>query len=177
MSFFNVRTPTKDELYNCQHIDITSPTVEWEPYSTQFEEAESRLNDYEDTRRELKSLDVLWDDFHDKIMRRTMAASKVSNTQLFVNSEELAKKWLVGLKVAQDTVRATTQHLTRNTIHPIERRYKTRAATLQYNQLKCRFYSDTFFSQEKSLLNHTCGQLFVTNFGFTKFVPILARAH
>jgi len=121
MSSFNVRTPTKDELYNCQHIDITSPTVEWEPYSTQFEEAESRLSDYEDTRRELKSLDVLCDDFHDKIMRRTMAASKVSKTQLFVNSEELAKKWLVGLKVAQDTVKATTQHLIRNTIHPIER--------------------------------------------------------
>ena len=50
-----------------------------------------------------------------------MAASKVSKTQLFVNSEELAKKWLVGLKVAQDTVKATTQHLIRNTIHPIER--------------------------------------------------------
>jgi len=54
----------------------------------------------------------------------------------------------------------------------VERRFKTKAAMLRYNQLKCRFYSDTFFSQEKSVLNNTCGQLFVTPFGFTKFVPM-----
>jgi hypothetical protein len=47
---------------------------------------------------------------------------------------------------------------------------------LRYNQLKCRFYLDTFFSQKKSIfLGNTCGQLFVAPFGFTKFVPIKSK--
>jgi len=171
MSYFDVQTPTKDELYNCPHIELTSANEEWEHSSTQFAEEESKNENAEVHDKNIKSLNVTYDDFHDRIIR-ILATTKVSKTQLFVDSEDLAKRWLVGPKIAQDTVKATTQSFIRNAIHPIERRLKTKAATLRYNQLKCHFYSDTFFSQEKSMLGNMCGQLFVTPFGFTKFVPM-----
>jgi hypothetical protein len=41
-----------------------------------------------------------------------------SKKELFVKAEELAKKWMVGIKIAQDTIRATTQSFVRNNIHP-----------------------------------------------------------
>ncbi len=47
---------------------------------------------------------------------------------------------------------------------------------LQYNRLKCTFYSDTFFSNKVSLTGSKCGQLFVTDFGYAKFVPIKAKS-
>ncbi len=172
ISYFDVRTPTLEEINNCQHIEITSSEVEWEPYSTQFEENETTI---ESKDHAIMSLGLNYDDFHDRVMRN-IASTKVSKTQLFVSAEDLAKRWMVGTKIAQDTIAASTQSLIRNSIHPIERRFKTKAATLRYNQLKCRFYSDTFFSKEKSVLNNTCGQLFVTNFGFTKFVPMKLKS-
>jgi hypothetical protein len=174
MSYFDVQTPTKDELHNCPHIELTSTNEEWELYSMQFAEEESKIEGAEVHHRNIKSLNVTYDDFHDRIIR-ILATTKVSKTQLFVDSEDLAKRWLVGPKIAQDTVKATTQSFICNAIHPIERRFKTKAATLRYNQLKCHFYSDMFFSQEKSILGNTCGQLFVIPFGFTKFGPMKSK--
>jgi hypothetical protein len=69
-----------------------------------------------------------------------------------------------------------TQSFVRNAVHPIERRFRTKMATLRYNHLKCRFYSDTLFSSKKSILNNQCGQLFVTNFGYVKFVPMQLKS-
>ena len=40
--------------------------------------------------------------------------------QLFVDATELAKRWAVGKKLAEDTVKASTQLFTRSAIHPVE---------------------------------------------------------
>jgi hypothetical protein len=153
MSYFDIRTPTIKELEECPHFELTS-SANWEPYSLKLMEDESQMNDINVSSQ---SININYDDFHDKIMQN-IAATKVTKTQLFVKSEDLAKKWIVGHRVAEDTVKVTTQSLIRNVIHPIERRFRTKAATLRYDQLKCRFYSDTFFSKEKSLLGNSCGQ-------------------
>jgi uncharacterized lipoprotein YehR (DUF1307 family) len=171
MSYFDVKTPTMQELDNCQHFELTS-SIEWEPYSPKFSEEEMQtlmIN------LEMKSMNVTYDDFPDKIIR-DIATTKVSKTQLFVKSEDLAKRWLVGNRVAQDTIKVTTQTLIRNVIHPIEQRFKTKAATLRYDQLKCQFYSNIFFCKEKSILGNSCGQLFITNFSFSKFAPMKAKS-
>jgi len=171
MSYFDIRTPTIKELEEYPHFELTS-SADWEPYSLKFMEDESQMNDIS---LSIQSINVNYDDFHDKIMRN-IGATKVTKMQLFVKSEVLAKKWIVGHRVAEDNVKVTTQSLIRNVIHPIERQFRTKAATLRYDQLKCRFYSDTFFSKEKSLLGNSCGQLFVTNFGFSKFVPMKSKS-
>jgi hypothetical protein len=64
-----------------------------------------------------------------------------------------------------------TDHLTH--------RYKTKQATLRYDQLggrHGRFYSKTMFASIKSLCGNTMGQLFVNDIGFTHFIPMKSKA-
>jgi hypothetical protein len=61
-------------------------------------------------------------------------------------------------------------------LHPIERRFKTKNVALRYNHLKCKFYSDTYFSNMKSVIQNNCAQLFVTDFGYIKFSPMIAKS-
>jgi hypothetical protein len=65
----------------------------------------------------------------------------------------------------------TTQNYICSAIHPIECRFRMKNITLKYNHLNCKFYSDTFFAQKPSLLQNTCAQLFVSEFGYLKFCP------
>jgi len=51
---------------------------------------------------------------------------------------------------------------------PIVRRFRTRQAHLKYNYLKKRVYSETMFSDKKSVHGMTCAQVFVTTEGFVK---------
>jgi hypothetical protein len=95
---------------------------------------------------------------------------------LFIQEQELATNWGIGLKDASNTVKATTQLFIRSLLHPIERRFRTKNIALRYNQLKCRFYSDTFFLSIKSFINNTCAQLFVTDFGYAKFSPMQSKS-
>ena len=77
--------------------------------------------------------------------------------------------------MAQETIKATTQSYVRNSVHPIERRFKTKAAALRYNHLKCTLYSDAMFFSAPSFIQTKCSQIFTTNFGFTKFVPMKGK--
>ncbi len=103
----------------------------------------------------------------------TLSLVKLDRKHLFIQEQQLATIWGIGVKDATSTLKAMMQSFIRSALHPIERRFKTKNVTLRYNQLKCRFYSDTFFSGVKSLLQNTCVQLFVTDFGYIKFSPII----
>jgi hypothetical protein len=106
----------------------------------------------------------------------TLASVKLDKKNLFIQEQELATNWGIGLKDASNTVKATTQLFIRSLLHPIERRFRTKNIALRYNQLKCRFYSDTFFLSIKSFINNTCAQLFVTDFGYAKFSPMQSKS-
>ena len=93
-----------------------------------------------------------------------------------LKESELASRWSIGIKDAHETVNATTQKFILNALHPIERRFQTKNAMLRYNNLNCQFSSDTFFSNVKSLLQNTCAQLFVTDFGYLKFSPMKQKS-
>jgi hypothetical protein len=47
---------------------------------------------------------------------------------------------------------------------------------LHYNQMVCQFSSDTFFSNAKLILQNTCAQLFITDFGYGKFSPMKLKS-
>jgi len=86
-----------------------------------------------------------------------------------MQEQTLASNWGISLVEAVSTLKATTQKFIRSVLHSIERRFRTKNVALQYNHLKCRLYSNTFFSGIKSSLQNTCAQVFVTDFGYAKF--------
>jgi hypothetical protein len=114
--------------------------------------------------------------FSQQIPKSISDSTRVTKKGLFVSEEELARKWSIGLKVAENTMKATSQKFIRNHLHPIERRFKTKNMTLKYNNLKCCFSTNTFFSNVKSVLQNTCGQLFITDFGYAKFTPMRLKS-
>jgi len=167
MSYFNVRTSSTKELEECHTVNLTSEFVEWEPYSPTFEEEERvyNCNNEYGVLKQIASINEEYNEIMDTLLRKNSIKSTVTaRKNLFVNEETLAKRWAVGIKIAHGTIKATSPHLVRNAVHPIERRFRTKNTHLRYNHLKCRFYSDAFFSGVKSVNGNTCSQLFVTDF-------------
>jgi hypothetical protein len=159
-------------------LTVTSEHIEWNPHSTSFDEEEQAYNPSE--IRNISSLNLEHDESYDTILRSlqkqkqnviNISSATTVKKQLFEDAAELAKRWAVGKKLAEDTIKASTQLFICSAIHPVEQRFKTKNTTLRYNHLNCRFTSDTFFANKPSILNNTCGQLFMSEFGFGKFYP------
>jgi hypothetical protein len=89
---------------------------------------------------------------------KNISLVKLDNKNLFIQEQQLAINWGIGLTEASNTLKVTTQKFIRSALHPIERRFRTKNVALRYNSLKCRFYSDTFFSGVKSVSQSTCAQ-------------------
>lgn len=95
-----------------------------------------------------------------------------------INKETLAKKWGIGL-IAEQTLHVTTQKGIQQAIHPLHRRFHTKQAQLQYNQLggkHGRFYTDTFFATTKSTRQNIMAQIFTNNVGFTRIYPMKLKS-
>jgi len=97
---------------------------------------------------------------------------KTDDRRSFKSEEQLANTWTVPILVAKDTLKATTQEFIHSSLHPIERRFRTKNAMLHYNRLSCQIYSDTFFANCTSLIGNKCAQLFVTDFGYLMFTAM-----
>ncbi len=54
-------------------------------------------------------------------------------------------------------------------MRPIDRNFRARNTTLNYNALNCRFTSDTFFASTPTFLKNTRAQMFIGDFSFGKF--------
>lgn len=173
ISYFDARTPTDIELAECQHIFLTSEE-EWDPNSNSFENLEEEMK----SKINISSLDVNYCEHHDILISNLnrVHATKTLDKKLFVKNEELARRWAIGIKDAENTVKTTTQKFIRSAIHPIERRFRTKQLALRYNNLNCRFNSDTFFSNVTSILGNTCAQLFITEFGYGKLTPMKMKS-
>jgi hypothetical protein len=90
----------------------------------------------------------------------------INKHSLLITDEKLAQYWTVQSSVAHDTLKVTTQTFILNVVPPIERRCRSKNVMLKCNRLQCKMYSDTFFSNQPSLLGNKCRQLlFVTDFG------------
>ncbi len=182
ISYFNVRTPTLQEINNCPHITLTSEE-EWNPYSGHFKELEDEINTSISAFK-ISAMSVEYSERSDDLManlsnedqKLNVSLTNVKSKRLFIQDQDLAIKWGIGVKDAENTVKATTQRFIRSAVHPVERRFRTKNVALRYNHLNCRFNSDTFFSNVKSSQLNTCGQLFITDFGYAKFVPMRTKA-
>jgi hypothetical protein len=127
--------------------------MEWDPHSEEFENNERKAhgNEYTVTTVEsdifaIKSLNspLL---FHATIPAslmnenellpraiKTVTVNKLQTSQRKSRTakEDLARIWNIGLDTADSTIKATTQLVVRQALHPIQRRFRTEAAQLRY---------------------------------------------
>ena len=71
---------------------------------------------------------------------------------------------------------ATTQKGIRHVIRPVERLYRTRQTNMRFPTLGTKFYTDTLFASEKSMMGFTCAQLFTDGRGYNKFYPMKKKS-
>ena len=93
-----------------------------------------------------------------------------------LQKEELAKKWHIGLKTAEQTLKVTTQKGTRNLLHPLHKRAKMRPY-LSKPIAKGQWYSDTMFFKHTSVMRQEKAAQVTTNGKFTHFFPIVRKAN
>ncbi|MGH3053527.1 MAG: hypothetical protein ACRDL7_00940, partial [Gaiellaceae bacterium] len=197
ISYIPIRTPTKDELEECHWIHLTSE-AEWDPYSLDFARQEKNIMERDGGLNECDSNDVAFDSnivatvlstvssaliddnvistLESRVMVRNIEAAQSVNRRYAIKHEELSRRWGIGLETATRTLKVTTQKCIRNAVHPLHRRYRTRQQQLRYNQLSSRFYSDTMFSSHKSIGSNMCGQVFVNDLEFVRFIPMQSKS-
>ncbi len=89
-----------------------------------------------------------------------------------VTSENLSKRWNIGLNQAKQTLKVTTQRGVRSAILPVSQRYRTDRMCHQVKLRNQKFYTDTLFGQCKSISNNTCAQIFANQSYFVKAYPM-----
>ena len=88
----------------------------------------------------------------------------------------LARKWGIGLNKAKQTLECTTQQNIRSAILPLTRRYRTDLLSQRLRRLSSRFFTDTAFAKEASILGNTCAQIFTDGDGFVMAIPMKSKA-
>ena len=187
ISQFKVRKPTAHEIENmdsCYRIDMTNATPEWRPNDSaaEYDADERKLRDaiVHDTIVEKPSRDLQVDSLYSvrRINGRTITIAKTTHTRKgTVQPQDLATRWNIGLKTAERTFEETTQLGVRDfNEHGGSKRLRHTAYQLRHRRLRADVYTDTLFAETKSLDQHTCGQIFATDFGWVHFVPMRKRS-
>ena len=204
ISYIPTQLPSLKELEECNWLSLTSEE-EWRPYSDDFIQAEAETNKESEIpfERDAKSRlilafttfdtrhceisqvlsgvsstlveDTLIEALEATVMVRNLGATSSTKPRGGIEPAELARRWGIGLESAKQTLKVTTQKGLRSAVHPIHRRYKTKQQQLRYNQLACKFYSDTMFCSTKSTRGNVCGQVFCNDTDFTRFYPMRTK--
>jgi hypothetical protein len=199
MSGFQARLPTPTEIDTCVHVELTAQDT-WDPSSDELEKQEllkeSRLSTvagtestmFSDRKSEVSAVlsavssTLVDDEFVRGMEESVRITSAVASSTVRTKSRhstmepmELSRRWGIGLLTAQKTLRVTTQRGLRTAVHPLHRRYRTQQQQLRYNRLNSKFYSDTMFSSSVSVRGNTCGQIFVNDLNYSKFIPLKSK--
>jgi hypothetical protein len=93
-----------------------------------------------------------------------------------VSAKQLAKKWRISVKAAEDTLKTTTQFGVRHSVRPITRRYHTDTVMLHRRRLDITAYSDTLVARVQSLRGNKYAQVFYLQ-GYVRVYPIPSKAN
>ena len=94
-----------------------------------------------------------------------------------IDPSTLARKWGIGLDVAQNTIRKTTQRGVRTVLHPtLSRRFRTNNRQLRYRRLRSNMFSDTLISSITSKDGNKYAQVFCTDYGWTRAFPMKRKS-
>jgi hypothetical protein len=143
-SGFITRTPTIQEIETCQWVHLTNE-YEWNPHSEAFalqEHSCSEVQEYQAYNQHDRNIyyvnsgtrpNIIYNTIYGDISpafddTRFISATSTSDRGLNTTAEDIARKWSVGLDVAKKTIKCTTQKGVRQTLYPIERRFRTKQA-------------------------------------------------
>jgi hypothetical protein len=90
-----------------------------------------------------------------------------------IDAATLAKNWGIGIAEAKRTLLVTTQRGIRRMVHPsLTKRYKTNDRHLRYRRLPVTMNTDTMYSTILSRQMNKVAQIFTTDFGFVRALPM-----
>lgn len=187
-SFLETRKPTLEEYNSLRRFELTSDTLEWDPISDDFmkeEEKAERLMEAKDSSLEQRRTKAI---FEETISEISLSSSHAfpflqdNSIQLVqqkgtrsegVSEEDLARYWNIPRRVAEKTLKLTTQRGVRYLNHPcLARRFQSNDRHLRYKRLNVTMFSDTLFSSTASNRNNKCAQVYATNFGWSSIYPM-----
>jgi hypothetical protein len=152
--YFDSRTPTNHELEACPHIVLTSPAewnprdVQFPSNCNHGEEGTHRISrvgidahdmmfdmaahNFDDrsiscvlTDRLLATVNINGDADGDQRpdvpIPKTFATTKRHTS---ITAQEVSERWFIGLAQAHETIKVTTQNVTRSAVLPLSRRYR-----------------------------------------------------
>jgi Reverse transcriptase (RNA-dependent DNA polymerase) len=198
ISYFESTKPTDDELKYNQRYTLTSDTP-WDPRdpsfasqekaftTTEYRVASSQVFPFPEmlndddlymrlisciyTTMDIRTRDLLFED-----EQRQIEGISTDIGKSILTSDILARRWHIGLKTADLTLRATSQRGLRSFNHPIDRRLPSSQPHLSYSVINKRIYSDTMFSKVNSLSMCSAAQVWTDGQGFSLFYPIKSKA-
>jgi len=94
-----------------------------------------------------------------------------------VNAVTLAHRWGTSVSTASNALGSMTTRAVRFYLEEeFSRRFRTRQAQLRFPHLRTKWYSDTLFSETKSIRGNTCVQLFCNDDGWATIRPMRSMA-
>jgi hypothetical protein len=176
-SAFEFRTPTMDEWRSSVNkIEVTSPTVRWDPHSGYFASREREyepLPTYVDrfAKRKVNSLsaNVSWEDYEriNKARKREAGATATGKRRGIVGAKQLAEKWGVPLDMAERTVEITTQRGVRDFTNVTgTKRLRSLDRQFKYRHIDCTMFADTVQGPCRSINGNLHATVFSTSFGW-----------
>ena len=92
---------------------------------------------------------------------RLVSSVKAQSASSYLTTEGLAKRWMISLPKAKQTIEATTHRLVRERPNELVRRFKTNDRLIRYNRINANMYTDTLFADVNSRRMNKCAQVFV----------------
>jgi hypothetical protein len=134
ISVLPTRTPTQVELDTCRWVNLTSD-ASWNPHSPDFQANETIASTNPVTKERIlcsaitghhcNSELALISSALDYTPSNISAITTTSSRRSRVSPELLSQRWGIGLDIAKDTLKVTTQKGIRQVAGPIERRLRT----------------------------------------------------
>ena len=173
-SFFYVKKLCESELAVLPVAHITASISEWNPNSDYFYDQEQCFLSLVKTCCQNHQVDIR---FLSKLNSITTIDNPFYNITGLTSRLELQKqasllstKWNIGIQVALNTLKNTTQFGTmvpqRNKY--LSERFNISNRYIRYKRLGYEMFTDTYFANIKSYNGNTCTQLFTTTFNWTK---------
>ena len=101
-----------------------------------------------------------------------VAAIRTGDVTSDVTPENVARRWMVGLETAKNSLRVTTQQGVRSIPNPATRRFKTQMAHLRYPRLRGMFYADIMEPKIRSIDLQRYAHIIGNGRGYTKAFPM-----
>ena len=205
-SYLNVFKPRIEDWDSCcfPRLDFTSDNLSWNPETTLYQNQEEAMLDvrgdivkFDDgdgefsliinslsTHHATPSADITDDDnFGTVLINQVQVSSAHSNGKVrsqqgkAVDAQTLAKRWMIPLDRARNTILKTTQRGVRTVLHPNRStRFPTNDRMLRYPRVPHPLFTDTLFAGTVSKRGNKCSQIFGTSFGWARAYPMQAKS-